>query len=166
MTLKEEIQLQALKNKLDRLAKTPVYTTPKFRKLLDQKFELEAIIQQKKQQQFQIRGLTETQQKAMKVKHFTMHLPAYTTPEQYQFIKSVAVDVLNNRPVTVVHEKAMQSLLKWAYMYRNILTEFDEQDRWSEEDNETLEKIAREFKPILDWLVEKYRIDVGTFRRD
>ena len=164
--LKEELKLKILKDKLDKLAKTPVYNTPKFGKLLDEKFELESLIAEKRQRQFQLKGLSEEQQVQMKVRHFTMHLPAYTTPEQYEFIKNVAVDVINNEPVAVVHHEALKRLLRWTYTYRNLLVEFDEGDRWTDEEDHDLGKIAAEFKPILDWLVSTYKLNINKFRRD
>lgn len=114
----------------------------------------------------ELRDLTDEQKASMKIKHYTLHLPATLLPEQLTFITNMAKSIMNNEPLTIVHEKAMQYLLKWAYNYRNILTEFDEQDRWSEEDDNSLEKIAKEFKPILDWIIEQYKIDVSKFRRD
>lgn len=114
-------------------------------------------------------GLTQLtpQQKAqMKVEHYKIHIPAYATREQLQFIQNIAQAVMKNEPITIVHEKAMQFLLRIAYTYRNTLTEFDEQDRWSEEDDMNLNKISAEFRPILDWLVEQYKLNIGKFRRD
>ena len=113
-----------------------------------------------------IGDLTDEQREKMKVQHYTLHLPSNMTREQLSFIQKIAKLVELNEPITIVHEKGMQHLLKWSYNYRNILTEFDEQDRWTEEDDTSLEKIAKEFKPILDWLIEQYKLDVSKFRRD
>ena len=110
--------------------------------------------------------LTEEQQAKMKIQHYTLHLPATLNHEQLSFIQNIAKLVELNEPITIVHEKGMQHLLKWAYNYRNILTEFDEQDQWTEEDDSSLEKIAKEFKPILDYLIEQYKLDISKFRRD
>ena len=114
----------------------------------------------------ELKDLTEEQKATMKVKHYTLHIPATALPEQINFIEGMARAVLNNEPFTVIHEKAMQFLLRMAYNYRNILTEFDEQDRWSNDDDRDLNKISREFKPILEWLVETYKLNIGKFVRD
>ena len=115
---------------------------------------------------FELRDLTDKQKKAMKVRHYMLHLPPTMTQEQYKYIAGIARSVINNEPFTFVHEKAMQFLLRMAYHYRNVLTEFDEQDRWSDEDESTLNKISLEFKPILEYLVEEFKLDVSKFRRD
>ena len=114
----------------------------------------------------ELRDLTDEQKASMKVKHYTLHLPATLHPEQLTFITKMTKAIINNEPFFTVHEKAMQFLLRVAYNYRNMLTEFDEQDRWSEEDDLSLEKISREFKPILDWIIEQFKVDVSKFRRD
>jgi hypothetical protein len=114
----------------------------------------------------ELKDLTDEQRESMKVKHYTLHIPITASKEQINFIEGMARSVLNNEPFTVIHEKAMQFLLRLAYSYRNILTEFDEQDRWKDEDDNSLEKISREFKPILDWIVETYKLNVDKFVRD
>ena len=114
----------------------------------------------------QLKELNEEQLKQLKIKHFTLHLPPTLSQEQLEFIKGVTIKVVRNDPVTLVHEKAIQFLLWLAYKYRNILTEFDEQKRWSEEDNDFLEKLNIAFKPTIDYLIEQYKLDTSKFRRD
>lgn len=110
--------------------------------------------------------LTDEQKAAMKVQHYTLHLPAYLTDGQIKFIQDTAKSVINNEPLTIVHEKTMQFLLKIAYFYRSIVQEFDEQDRWTDEDESSLNHIVRGFKPIIEYLQEQYKIDISKFRRD
>ena len=110
--------------------------------------------------------LTDKQKAMLKVEHYNLHIPAGASPKQISFIQNVAKAVLDNKPIAIVYEVAMQKLLRWAYSYRNILTEFDEQDRWSEEDDIALNKISLEFKPILDYLKEQYKLNIAPFRRD
>lgn len=113
-----------------------------------------------------LENLTDEQKASMKVKHYTLHLPVWLSDDQLNLIQSTAKAVVNNEPFTMIHEKAMQFLLRMAYNYRNILTEFDEQDRWTDDDDSNLNKISREFQPILDYLQEQYKLDIGKFRRD
>ena len=113
-----------------------------------------------------LEDLTDEQKASMKVKHYTLNLPAYLTDDQLKFITEMAKSIINNEPFTVVHEKAMQFLLRIAYNHRNILTEFDEQDRWTDDDDVKLNKISREFRPIIDWLVEEYKLNIDKFVRD
>lgn len=147
-----------LEDKLSKMVENKQDKTAKFGEVLKEYYGLG--------NQVQLSELTKEQKAKMKVEHYTLHLPANFTPEQLRFVQTIAQSVERNEPITIVHEKALQYLLKWAYNYRNILTEFDEQDRWSEEDDMSLEKIAKEFKPILDYLIEQYKLNVSKFRRD
>lgn len=115
---------------------------------------------------FEIKDLTDEQKAKMKVRHYTLHLPATITQEQYQFIASIARWVIDNEPVTVVHEKSMQFLLRIVYSHRSVLQEFDESDRWTDQDESDLNKIVQGFKPILEYLQEEYKLNIGKFRRD
>ena len=120
----------------------------------------------KKKEMMKLSDLTDEQRATMKVKHYNLHIPANAHPDQINFIQRVAKAVLNNEPITVVHEDAMRFLLRLAYNYRNILTEFDEQDRWSNDDDRDLNKVSRQFQPIIDYLQEEFKLDVSKFRRD
>ncbi len=108
-----------------------------------------------------LKDMTDEQKASMKVKHYTLHLPATMRPEQFEFIKGIAKCVLKNDPVTVVHEDAMRFLLRLAVQYRNVLFEFDEQNRWSDEDDDKINSMMEEFKPIIEYLQEEYKLDVS-----
>lgn len=107
-----------------------------------------------------LKDLSEEEKATMKVNHYTLHLPNTATKEQLTFINDIAKNVIGNQPITVVHEKAMQFLLRVALQYRNVLIEFDEDKRWTDSDEESFQKILKEFKPMLDWIMEEYRIKV------
>ena len=94
----------------------------KFKKFMNQYVGIQA----KKDQVLQLKDLTEQQQKSLSVQHYDLHIPATATKEQLQFIMSTAKVVMSNQPLTIVHEEAMQFLLRIAVQYRNILEEFDE----------------------------------------
>lgn len=155
-------RLNILEKKLAKMKEKGQDKSSKFGTLIKEYWHLKDVLGA----EIGLNQLTPMQKANIKVEHFKLHLPAYTTKEQLQFIQKTAMSVINNEPVTIVHEEAMKRLLRWAYTYRNILVEFDEQDRWTEEDESDLDKIATGFKPILDWLVERYRINIGKFRRD
>lgn len=109
--------------------------------------------------------LTDEQKASMKVKHYTLHIPATASDEQIMFIQNMARSVLDNEPFTVIHEKALQFLLRLGIAYRNVLAEFDEfENRWSAEDHKFLESILKDFSPMLDYLQEQLNIDVNKYK--
>lgn len=120
-------------------------------------------LQAKERETIRLKELTEAQQEKMKVQHYDLHLPATMTKEQLEFIMKIAKAVEANKPITVVHEEAMQFLLRIAYTYRNILQEFDERRRWTEQDERDLVRISKGFAPILDWLKEQYKLHIKEF---
>ena len=120
-------------------------------------------LQAKERETIRLKQLTEAQQKLMSVQHYTLHLPATLTKEQLQFIMKIAKAVEENKPIIVVHEEAMQFLLRLAYTYRNILEEFDEKRRWTTKDESNLVRISKGFEPILEWLKEQYKLNIKEF---
>ena len=155
-------RLRILDAKLRKMKELGQDKTPKFGKIVTEYWAIRDSLGD----MINLNPLTPEQKAKMKVKHFDLHIPAYATKTQLDFIVNTAKAVIANEPITIVHEKAMQFLLKCAYTLRNVYTEFDEQVRWTDGDNEMLEVIAKEFKPILDWLVENYKLNVNKFRRD
>lgn len=110
--------------------------------------------------------MTDEQKASIKLKHYTLHIPATALPEQIEFIQDMAKNVLDNKPIVVIHEKTMQFLLRLAVEYRNVLFEFDEEDRWTDDDDRKINVIMLKFKPILEWLQEQYKLDIGKrFRK-
>lgn len=100
------------------------------------------------------------------VDHFILHLPAYLFPEQLQFIQQVAEDVKRNKPMTTILYPTLQWFLKKVIEFRNYIIENEEQEKWSEEDDLKLEKYMKEFKPMLDFIIENYKLKIKEFRRD
>lgn len=120
----------------------------------------------KKKEIISLSDLTEEQRASMKVKHYKLHLPANTTVDQIMFIQSIANSVVNNEPITIMHETATQFLLRMAYNYRNALWEFDEQDRWKDDDDKMLLKLSEQFKPMLEYMQEKLKLDISKRFKD
>lgn len=127
-----------------------------FKELMNQYVGLQA----KERETMKLKDLTEAQQKKLSVQHYNLHIPAYATKEQLQFIIDVSKQVIENKPITIVHEDAMKFLLRIVYTYRNILLEFDEGRRWTEADERDLVKVSKGFAPILEWLKEQYKLKI------
>jgi len=110
--------------------------------------------------QITLKDLTDEQKATMKVDHYTLHIPVTAQPEQITFIQTMVNSVLNNEPFTVIREDVMQFLLRLAVSYRNVLFEFDEEVRWLDSDDKMLNGTMKQFKPILDYLQEQYKLDI------
>jgi hypothetical protein len=70
----------------------------------------------------------------------------------------MAKSVINNEPFLVIKETYLQFLLRMSMEYKNVLIEFDESRRWTEEDEHNMNVLLTEFKPMADWIIEQYKI--------
>jgi len=113
----------------------------------------------------ELRNLTEEEQKAMKLTHYTLHLPATLTKQQRKFIVNMSKSVINNEPFVVIREDALRFLLRLGMLYRNILFEVDEGKRWNNSDENLFETLMGEFKPMIEWLQKKFKIKVEEWER-
>lgn len=108
----------------------------------------------------ELRNLTEEEQKSMKVNHYTLRLPNTLTKPQLEFIINTARSVANNEPFVIIKHEALRFVLQKTIQYRNILFEFDEDKRWTIQDENFFETLQSEFKDFIDWLQKEYKIKV------
>ena len=107
-----------------------------------------------------LENLTDAQKAKMKVTHYTMHLPASISKEQYEFIQGIAQCVLRNEPIVTIDERALQYALRIIMLYRNVLMEFDEGNRWKPEDETMFRVLYEEFKGMAEYIQKEHRITV------
>lgn len=108
--------------------------------------------------------VTNTLKKPM-VKYYILHLPAYLLPQQIDFIKDIASQVVKGIPLDIINHPSLLFLLRKTVEFRNLLITEEREEEWNEKDNIFLEKLLKHYKPLID-ILKNSKVQVKEFRRD